>query len=271
MNTAKQNTAKGILHSFERCEKKYILNDEQFRSMLDDLAPYATQDAYGQHTICNIYYDTDDYDLIRHSLDKPYYKEKFRLRSYGVPGNTSKVFAEIKKKSGGIVYKRRVDGTPDEINGFLAGQRMLDDNLQIQNEIRWFLLTNRPSPKAFIGYERIALAGIEDPDFRITFDRNIRYRLHDLDLRLGDYGSPVTGEDTCIMEVKIKDSIPLWLTKILSQNGVYPGSFSKYGTCYEQHIARNIFKVYSLQPLMERKEKICSTVLSEALLHSLHS
>ena len=85
---------------------------------------------------------------------------------------------------------------------------------------------NRPSPKVFIGYDRIAYAGIEDPEFRITFDRNIRYRLHDLDLRSGDHGDPVTDDDTVVMEVKIKDAMPLWLVPILSSNRIYPGSFS---------------------------------------------
>ena len=243
-----------ILHSFERYEKKYILTGAQYEAILPEIRKYTVMDVYGQYTICNIYYDTDQFDLIRQSLRKPYYKEKFRVRSYGVPGDGSTVFAEIKKKSGDVVYKRRIDGSPDEIDAFLNKDAPLSDNRQIQEEIRWFMKKNRPSPKVFIGYDRTAYAGIEDPEFRITFDRNIRYRLHDLDLRSGDQGDPVLDDDTVIMEVKVKDAMPLWLVPVLSNNRIYPGSFSKYGSCYERFIAREAFKPSVFMQVREVKE-----------------
>ena len=154
-----------------------------------------------------------------------------------------------------------------DIDGFfdkdprLYKDAQLSDNRQIQQEIRWFMKKNRPSPKVFIGYDRTAYAGIEDPEFRITFDRNIRYRLHDLDLRSGDYGDPVTDDDTVIMEVKIKDAMPLWLVPILSSNRIYPGSFSKYGACYERFIAREAFKpsVFLQAQEVREAEKIKET------------
>ena len=234
------------IHSFERYEKKYILTRAQYEAILPEIERYVVKDVYGQYTICNIYYDTQQYDLIRQSLRKPYYKEKFRVRSYGVPTDESNIFAEIKKKSGDIVYKRRVDGTAAAIDAFLKENAPLPENEQIQREIRWFMKKNRPSPKVFIGYDRTAYAGIEDPEFRITFDRNIRYRLSDLDLRSGDHGDPLTDDDTIIMEVKVKDAMPLWLVPILSRNRIYPGSFSKYGACYERYIAREAFSPEAL-------------------------
>ena len=245
-----------VLHSFERYEKKYILTEAQYEAILPEIKKHTVMDVYGQYTICNIYYDTEHYDLIRQSLRKPYYKEKFRVRSYGVPGAGTNIFAEIKKKSGDIVYKRRVDGTPDEIGAFLDESAPLSANRQIQDEILWFMKKNRPSPKVFIGYDRTAYAGIEDPEFRITFDRNIRYRLHDLDLRSGDHGDPVTDDGTVIMEVKIKDAMPLWLVPILSRNRLYPGSFSKYGACYERFIAREAFSPSALRQILEAKEAV---------------
>lgn len=245
-----------ILHSFERYEKKYILTKAQYEAILPEIERYTVMDVYGQYTICNIYYDTEQFDLIRQSLRKPYYKEKFRVRSYGVPADETNIFAEIKKKSGDIVYKRRVDGTAAAIDAFLNENAPLPENGQIQDEIRWFMKKNRPMPKVFIGYDRTAYAGIEDPEFRITFDRNIRYRLQDLDLRSGDYGEPVTDDDTIIMEVKTGDAMPLWLVPILSRNRIYPGSFSKYGACYQRFIAREVFSPEALTPLAFRQVKI---------------
>ena len=250
-----ETTTPCILHSFERYEKKYILTKAQYEAILPEIERHVVRDVYGQYTICNIYYDTEQFDLIRQSLKKPYYKEKFRVRSYGVPTGSSNIFAEIKKKSGDIVYKRRIDGTADAIDAFLTKSAPLPENEQIQNEIRWFMKKNRPSPKVFIGYDRTAYAGIEDPEFRITFDRNIRYRLDDLDLRSGDHGDPLTDDNTIIMEVKVKDAMPLWLVPILSRNRIYPGSFSKYGACYERFIAREVFSPAAFSPLACRQVK----------------
>ena len=83
--------------SFKRCEKKYLLTQAQYRAVRHGMASYMKPDAYPVYTVCNVYYDTDRYSLIRASLEKPIYKEKLRLRSYGVPGNCDEVFVEIKK------------------------------------------------------------------------------------------------------------------------------------------------------------------------------
>ena len=131
-----------VLHSFERYEKKYILTEAQYEAILPEITKNTVPDVYGQYTICNIYYDTEYFDLIRRSLRKPYYKEKFRVRSYGVPGEGSRIFAEIKKKSGDIVYKRRIDGSPDEIDAFLCKGAPLSDNRQIQEMISEGLVTH---------------------------------------------------------------------------------------------------------------------------------
>lgn len=70
---------------FRRYEKKYLLTPAQQEFILHGVRGYMKEDAYGRYTICNIYYDTEDYSLIRSSLDKPVYKEKLRVRSYGTP------------------------------------------------------------------------------------------------------------------------------------------------------------------------------------------
>ena len=90
---------------FERYEKKYCLTLSQQRFLLERMMPYMKKDEYGEYTICNIYYDTDDFRLIRASLEKPVYKEKLRVRSYGVPQADGRVFVELKKKFDGVVYK----------------------------------------------------------------------------------------------------------------------------------------------------------------------
>lgn len=228
--------ANQVQSCFKRYEKKYCLTLAQQQFLLQGMQPYMKKDAYGQYTICNIYYDTDDWRLIRTSLEKPLYKEKLRVRSYGTPAPDGKVFVEIKKKYDGVVYKRRITAGADEVDPFLSGFCQAERLDQIGREIQWFQRMNRTKPKVFIGYDRLAFAGIENPDLRITFDTNLRWRTTGLDLRCGDWGAPLAGYGEVLMEIKIPGTAPLWLSHLLSEAGVFSTSYSKYGACYKYHI-----------------------------------
>lgn len=225
-----------IQHSFRRYEKKFLLTQAQYEAILPQLRGYMLPDEYGAYTICNIYYDTDTFELIRTSLEKPAYKEKFRLRSYGVPDENGRVFAELKKKFQGVVYKRRVEDRPAAITDFVENGRLLNENPQIQREILWFLHCVRPEPKVFIAYDRTAFAGAEEPALRVTFDRNLRYRTERLNLMEGDDGLPVLPDGRIVMEMKAPVSLPLWMVSLLGEHQIYSTSFSKYGTCYQRHL-----------------------------------
>lgn len=230
-----------VQYTFKRVEKKFVLTREQYEMVLPMVEANMDRDVYGQYTISNLYYDTPFYDLVRRSIEKPVYKEKFRVRSYGTPGPEDKVFAEIKKKYKGIVYKRRIADTYEEVEAFIRERKALPADRQIQREIQWFLHMYQPEAKVFIGYDRTAFAGREGEDIRMTFDENIRYRETELDLRAGTHGSPVLQEDFIIMEVKVPKAIPLWFVKVLSENQIYSHSFSKYGTCYQTYLSQKIF------------------------------
>lgn len=221
---------------FQRYEKKYMLTRGQYAALLRGLEPYTKPDEYGQYAICSLYYDTDDFRLIRASLEKPLYKEKLRLRSYGVPGEDDKVFVELKKKFDGVVYKRRVMMEAAQACAYLGGSAECPEDSQIGREIDWFQRVNQTKPKVFIAYDRAALAGREDPRLRFTFDTNLRWRDTDLDLRLGDHGAPLLPPDRVLMEVKLPGAAPLWLSRLLGENKIYPTSFSKYGTCYRENL-----------------------------------
>ncbi|TLG74297.1 polyphosphate polymerase domain-containing protein [Culicoidibacter larvae] len=227
-------------HIFERREKKYRLTKEQFQRVYVALLEHMHADKYGKHTICSLYYDTDDYYLIRTSNEKPVYKEKFRLRSYGTPNDDSTVFLELKKKYDGVVYKRRESLTMYSVQKYLndGHLKVLDkEPNQIMMEIDWFMNRYQLAPKVMVAYDRIALYGKEESAFRVTFDFDIRWRDYDLDLRYGDYGNPLIATDECMMEVKALGAIPVWLTEILSRERLYSTSFSKYGIIYKQFIA----------------------------------
>ena len=225
-----------IQTSFERYEKKYCLTAAQRDFLLAQMQPHMAADRYGRYTINNIYYDTPDWQLIRASIEKPVYKEKLRVRSYGVPGPEGNVFVELKKKYKGVVYKRRVTMTPGQVEPFLAGVLPEDTFGQIGQEIGWFQSFHRTQPQVYIGYDREAYAGIEDPALRITFDTRLRWRDTRLDLRQGEDGIPIPCPGQILMEIKIPGAAPLWLCRLLSRARAYPASFSKYGACYQNFI-----------------------------------
>ena len=245
--------------NFKRVEKKYLLSEEQYEALMERLAGIAEIDEYGQTTILNIYYDTPDYSLIRESLDKPVYKEKLRLRTYGVPGDESPAFLEIKKKYQGIVYKRRISLGYRHAASCMAGHRLEAEPSQITGEIAYFLqLYEDLKPAMVISYDRIALKGIQDPGLRITFDTNIRWRKNDLDLEEGAYGRQILLPGQHLMEVKIAGALSLELARIFSELHIFPSTFSKYGKAYtmlrREETDRRIRKNQPAYSVQKRRE-----------------
>lgn len=219
-------------YSFQRYEEKFWLTPNQKQALQDLVSLHIRPDAYPHYTICNIYYDTPDFRLIRASLEKPDYKEKLRCRSYGVPGRNAPVFLELKKKCYGIVCKRPITLPADRMELVLNGLSIQGQQTQIAKEITWFQQLNCAEPSVFLAYDRVAYSGVEDPEVRITFDTQLRYRTTELDLRLGDAGSAMLDDDRILMELKLPGVCPLWLSQALSRISAFPTSFSKYGHCY---------------------------------------
>lgn len=249
---------------FKRYEIKYFLTELQMEALKQEMHPYMEADTYGKSQIMNIYFDTPNDLLIRHSLEKPVYKEKLRLRSYSVPDQDSTVFLEIKKKYEGIVYKRRISAPYQKMMDYLEHdiplitkkESMLantatdelrtelpDDipdagTIQILHEIDYFRSYYQGlSPHVFLSYDREAFYDKKGNGFRITFDRNIRFRTNHLKLSAGNYGELLLPEDQIILEIKTSGGMPLWLTHFLGQEHLQKGSFSKYGSVYQHELA----------------------------------
>ncbi len=224
---------------FKRYEKKYMLTKEQFDMVQKALEGHMLLDSYGLSTICSIYFDTENNDLVRRSVDKPVFKEKLRLRCYGKSVTDSdNVFIELKRKYDGVVYKRRVAVTYSQAREYLLCGGELPSDSQIGEEIKWFVSFYKPVPAALVCYDRLAYYGIEDGEFRVTFDLNVRCRGDRLTLQDGDDGICIIPQGNAIMEVKTITAMPVWLCDLLSENGIYPTSFSKYGTFYKMQAAK---------------------------------
>ena len=235
---------------FRRYELKYLLTPGQKKTVLAEMAPYMRPDKYGRTTIRNLYYDTDTYLLIRRSIEKPAYKEKLRIRSYGRASGDSTVFVELKKKYKSVVYKRRISLPCAEAAAWLSGREHTGKRTQIAEEIDYFMeLYGSLHPTVFLSYEREAYYCSDGSDFRVTFDDNILCRQEDLSLDSQVYGTPILPEGKVLMEIKCSGGIPLWMTRVLSREKLYKTSFSKYGTAYQRLIFPQTHKINPYQML----------------------
>jgi hypothetical protein len=241
---------------FKRLEIKYIMDQERYKHITDFMSTYMNLDEFNQggnfYSIANIYYDTTDHNIIRRSVAKPKYKEKLRLRAYGVPTLDDKVYLEIKKKYKGIVYKRRVTMKLHEAYKFIETAQVPQLNGkkfvrgQVFQELKHTLEFYKPVPMIYLAYDRIAYFGKPEAEggpgreLRISFDFNVRTRRENTGLELGDHGELLQEPGWVIMEVKAGQPLPQWLLDYFAKHDMRRGSFSKYGQEYKRFLSRQI-------------------------------
>lgn len=231
-NFKKDGDGVAFKSNFRRREIKFLITEAEAKEVLEFMANRIVPDSYGKSTVKSLYFDTPTFRLIRRSLEKPIYKEKFRLRCYGDFNDKTKVFAEIKKKYKSVVYKRRIVLNEAEMLSFLENGPQ-NGNDPIEKEIDFFFKRyENLKPAMLVSCEREAYFAKGDDGLRFTFDRNIIYRDYDLSLRSERYGTPVMNEGQVLMEIKAEAALPLWVCKMLSKRKMYKQSFSKYGRAY---------------------------------------
>ncbi|SEI73863.1 VTC domain-containing protein [Lachnospiraceae bacterium A10] len=217
---------------FKRYEIKYMLSQEQYEAVIHKMSSYMRADIHGRSTNLSLYFDTPDFLLIRRSLDKPLYKEKLRIRSYGLAESDTTVFIELKKKFKGVVYKRRISMTEeDAMNYLLFDDKVLHNQIEAEIDYTKDRYQNL-IPRVLLSYDREAYYAIDDHEFRVTFDQNILWRDQDMNLTSYIGGDPLLKPGQVLMEVKAGGAIPLWFVKILTEEKLYKTSFSKYGMAY---------------------------------------
>lgn len=222
---------------FKRYEMKYLMTKEQQQRLLSAISPYIKPDTYGRSTNRSLYLDTSDMLLIRRSMERPCYKEKLRVRSYGVAKEDGPVFIELKKKCDGIVYKRRVSMDCCNARDYLLYGQQPPQPGQITAEIDYFMrIYGSLEPRVLLSYDRCSFVSRSDAQLRLTFDENILARTNELSLTSPIYGVDMLQPDTVLLEVKTVMGLPEWLLGFLSENNLYKTSFSKYAAAYRRLI-----------------------------------
>lgn len=195
---------------FKRYEYKYLLTADQKKDLQAYMETYMKPDTFGRNTICNLYFDTPDYLLIRRSIEGKVYKEKIRLRTYGRAQDDSEAFIELKKKYKKVVYKRRRVRTEyaDAVRYLCQGEDSIEHS-QIRRELDYAMLMYQGiRPAVYLSYEREAFYGRDDHELRITFDQNILWRTTQLDLSAPVYGRPLLEKNQALMEIKVGQGGP---------------------------------------------------------------
>ncbi len=250
---------------FRRVEKKYIISQEQKEEFLKICQKNLKKNKYFESTVCSVYFDTKNDDLIIKQIDKPLdkpdFKEKVRLRSYNVPKDKDYIFFELKTKhregKDKIGDKRRFQFLLSDYYEWVSGKTSLveiakrkvekTNDVQIAKEIEYVINYLKLEPKIVIACERQSYDGKKDSMLRITIDENLRYRTENLDLKAGDSGrSFFNDEKNTILEIKSARGMPLWLVSALNKLKIFPQPFSKYGKIYQQMKGENINVQYHL-------------------------
>ncbi|MBQ6375507.1 polyphosphate polymerase domain-containing protein [Candidatus Saccharibacteria bacterium] len=230
---------------FDRVEKKYLITKEQKTALMSIIDKHMQHDGYFTSEVHNIYFDTDHFDLIIKSIERPKFKEKLRARSYG---GYDKVFLEIKTKMKGkdynIGYKRRILITHKDYEELVKGTKTAVElasqnvetphDVQIASEVDYFIKHFNLKPQILVYYDRTSFTG--ENNLRITFDEHLSYRNHDVKFNKTrkDYRYFKNDEKNIIMEIKAHGVMPLWLVHALSEAKAYPEQFSKIGKIYAQ-------------------------------------
>lgn len=221
-------------NTFERIEKKYVLTKTAYENLQDLLDIYFREDLYPHSNIASVYFDTENYAVIRHSMEGSDFKEKIRLRKYLSENSESDMFIEIKRKVEGVGYKRR-----KSLNEENDLTRQIDEELDYAFQIEGAL-----SPMCLVMYQRDAYVSKTDPNFRLTLDKNIKVRFDEvLDMTRSD-GQSILGDEFVLMEVKSSFGYPDWFIRFLSDNLIFKTSFSKYARGYQKVIHQKGDLVY---------------------------
>jgi hypothetical protein len=142
------------------------------------------------------------------------------------------VWVEIKQRLNRVTQKRRARLSYDRAVALCAG-REIDacepSDETVVEEVRRLVSEFDLRPTTAVGYIRDALVGREeDAGLRVTFDSRVRARDRDLDLSVDSENRFIIHPDLSVLEVKVNERVPFWLTELIARNNLQLVRISKY-------------------------------------------
>ncbi|HLQ74309.1 MAG TPA: polyphosphate polymerase domain-containing protein [Bacillota bacterium] len=228
---------------FKRYELKYLITRAEHEALREAILGRMAYDTYGdpegKYNIVSLYFESDQKDIYFETMNKLRFRQKLRLRVYDQATLASPSFIEIKQKFTNVVNKRRTVIPLHEAYDVLSQPFSEEQsgsidasNPQILREALHFRDLYALKPATVVSYDRQAFSGTVkgEEDLRVTFDYNLMCRDDDLSIENGPEGTYFTDPNLVILEVKVSNSVPFWLARILSEFEFYKQGFSKFCT-----------------------------------------
>ncbi len=226
---------------FARFEFKYVLPQplrEELESELRyflEFDPYVESRPNHQYFVRSLYFDDPFYSCFQDKVDGLHTRAKFRVRTYtDDPDDSTPQFMEIKGRVNNLVLKHR---TPlDSSNGIKLdyGDGLSNKLLQIMSpcdvrrQFEFELFRKRLRPVALVDYVRRPYFSRFDPEFRLTFDSELRGTM--TRALFPGKGSPQSRRmlpGYTVMEVKFRRHIPSWFHRLIQSYELRRISVSK--------------------------------------------
>lgn len=227
---------------FTRRELKYLITTEQYRELTKRLSPHMRPDIHGtdgHYTVTSLYFESPEHTIYMETKNKLSFRQKLRLRVYDETDRNGTAFFEVKQKHKKVVNKRRMVLPLREAYRYLKNtsthsfDHYETSNTQVLREIDHFRKLYHLQPEMIVSYDRHAFHGLEDADLRVTFDMNLRCRNDDLYVENGPHGVNFVDSNLVVLEVKVNNSVPLWLAHTLQELNCKQKSPSKFCTSME--------------------------------------
>ncbi len=229
-----------------RYELKYLVTEIQAAAIAKYIGPFLEPDRYsklrrgGHYPIVSLYLDSPELRLCKETLTGVKNRFKLRIRSYTDEPEYPR-FLEIKRRINRVIVKSRARVLDCDLPILLRGKSLPPQGYTTDeaalNQFQLYVATINAGPMVLIRYLRQAWESTSQNRVRITFDRELCYKVtHEPYVRLGGSGwqrnDLTTG--TAILEIKFTGSYPLWLARLVEDFDLQVTAISKYATSMEQ-------------------------------------
>ncbi len=237
-----------MIRRFNRYELKYIVRIDEVDRIIADLESLTEPDDHGGpdgYRVVSLYYDSPDLDFFWDKIEGIKFRRKVRIRIY--PGKDIEAveegMVEIKQRINRTVQKRRLKLPLNEAEQLCAGSLERDDldplDRQVASEVQYIVQAMHLAPTCITAYRRRAfVGGLYDAGLRITFDVDLGCRVHGLKVNQNVQNHLFLPPDWSIMEVKVNDTVPSWVTSLLARHNCQLRRVSKY--CAGLALARGL-------------------------------
>lgn len=225
-----------------RYELKYHITESKAAAIAQFIKPFLEPDRYcklqpsGDYPIVSLYLDSEDLKLCNESLSGLKNRFKLRIRSYTDEPDYPRFF-EIKRRINTIIVKARARVMDNDVPLLLAGLPLPPQNytadMETINQFQLYIDSIRAKPAVLVRYMRQAYEDTTDNKVRVTFDRELAYKItSEPQVRLGGAGwqrNPFT-EGGVVLEIKFTGRYPAWLSHMVKCFNLRQRSISKYAS-----------------------------------------